>query len=148
MLTCSGSLILITKSISPHTRNSWVSAHTVRWSKTVLDTQKYWTGFYAVDFRFQVAEFRSFIKPKLGILKLRTPDSKSNNFPDSGWLKTAGSLSFPSDLVRRVHARARRNKRGEKRASPVSRLQSPAWSFACLARFARQTKKNERLLVF
>ena len=32
-------------------------------------------------------------------------------------------------------------------ASPVSRLQSRAWSFACLARFARRTKKKERLLV-
>ena len=33
------------------------------------------------------------------------------------------------------------------RASPVSGLQSRAWSFACLARFARCTKKKERLLV-
>ena len=33
------------------------------------------------------------------------------------------------------------------RASPVSRLQSRAWSFACLGRFARRTKKKERLLV-
>ena len=40
---------------------------------------------------------------------------------------------------------ARRKKRG--RASPVSRLQSRAWSFACLGRFARRTKKKERLLV-
>ena len=29
---------------------------------------------------------------------------------------------------------------------PVSRLQSRAWSFACLARFARRANKNERLL--
>ena len=29
----------------------------------------------------------------------------------------------------------------------LSRLQSRAWSFACLARFARRTKKKERLLV-
>ena len=29
----------------------------------------------------------------------------------------------------------------------VSRLQSRVWSFACLARFARRTKKKERLLV-
>ena len=35
----------------------------------------------------------------------------------------------------------------EKRASPVSRHQSRAWSFACLGRFARRTKKKERLLV-
>ena len=33
------------------------------------------------------------------------------------------------------------------RASPFSRLQSRAWSFACLGRFARRTKKKERLLV-
>ena len=33
------------------------------------------------------------------------------------------------------------------RASPVSRLQSHGWSFACLERFARRTKKKERLLV-
>ena len=33
------------------------------------------------------------------------------------------------------------------RASPISRLQSHAWSFACLARFVRWTKKKERLLV-
>ena len=33
------------------------------------------------------------------------------------------------------------------RASPVSRRQSRAWSFACLALFARWTKKKERLLV-
>ena len=31
--------------------------------------------------------------------------------------------------------------REEKRASPVSRLQSRAWSFACLGRFARRTKR-------
>ena len=33
------------------------------------------------------------------------------------------------------------------RASPVSRLQSRAWSFACLGRCARRTKHKERLLV-
>ena len=33
------------------------------------------------------------------------------------------------------------------RASPISSLQSRAWSFACLGRFARRTKKKERLLV-
>ena len=32
-------------------------------------------------------------------------------------------------------------------ASPVSRLQSRAWSFACLERFARRTKKKEKMLV-
>ena len=56
--------------------------------------------------------------------------------------RDASSLAqFPSDLVRGVHARARREKRG--RASPVSRPQVRAWSFACLARFARQTKEKE-----
>ena len=34
-----------------------------------------------------------------------------------------------------------------RRASPVSRLQSRAWSFACLGGFAPRTKKKERLLV-
>ena len=32
------------------------------------------------------------------------------------------------------------------RVSPVSRLQSRVWSFACLARFARWANKKERLL--
>ena len=45
-----------------------------------------------------------------------------------------------------------REKRGrqpekKKRASSASRFQSRAWSFACLGRFARRTKKKERLLV-
>ena len=64
--------------------------------------------------------------------------------------RDASSLSqFSSNLVRGLHARARREKRG--RASPVSRPralapsrpQVRAWSFACLARFARQTKEKE-----
>ena len=49
---------------------------------------------------------------------------------------------------------ARREKRGRQRekkifcrASPVSCLQSRAWSFAFLGRFAGRTKKRERLLV-
>ena len=33
------------------------------------------------------------------------------------------------------------------KASPVSRLQSRAWSFACLVGFAQRTKKKERLLL-
>ena len=37
--------------------------------------------------------------------------------------------------------------RCEKRGWPVLRLQSRAWSFACLVRFAWWTKKKERLLV-
>ena len=31
-------------------------------------------------------------------------------------------------------------------ASPMSRLQSRAWSFACLRRFAQRTKKKGRLI--
>ena len=69
-------------------------------------------------------------------------------------LRADSSLSFPSDLVRGVHARATRKQPEKKkewslfcRASPVSRLQPRAWSFACLGRFARQTNKKERLLV-
>ena len=55
--------------------------------------------------------------------------------------RDASSLSqFSSDLVRGVHARARREKRG--RASPVSHPQARAWSFGCLARFAQQTKEK------
>ena len=66
---------------------------------------------------------------------------------------------FSSDLVKGEHARANVERRSretretraaaqeEKRASPVSRLQSCAWSFACLGRFDRRTKKKERLLV-
>ena len=70
--------------------------------------------------------------------------------------QTASSLSVSSDLVRGVHARAsvercsretretRAAAREEKfRASSVSRLQSRAFSFACLGRFARRTKKKE-----
>ena len=60
--------------------------------------------------------------------------------------QTASGLSqFSSDLVRGVNPRERREKRG--RASPVSRPPSRTWSFACLAHFARRTKKKERLLV-
>ena len=64
-------------------------------------------------------------------------------------LYTASSLSFSSDLVRGAHARAsvRGEKRGRQPAYPVSGLQSRAWSFACLERFVRRTKKKERLLV-
>ena len=50
-----------------------------------------------------------------------------------------------------MHARASVERRSretrETRASPISRLQLRAWSFACLGRFARRTKKKERLLV-
>ena len=42
----------------------------------------------------------------------------------------------------RLHSQTQRNTR---RASPVSRLQSRAWSFACLRRFDRRTKPSEKL---
>ena len=65
------------------------------------------------------------------------------------------SVSLSSDLVRGVHARERvkrrsretRETRAAARTSPVLRLQSRAWSFACLGRFARRIKKKESLLV-
>ena len=68
----------------------------------------------------------------------------------------ASSLSFSTDLVRGVHARTSVERRSletrEKRAlpsseAPISHLRSRAWSFACLARFARWTKNKGRLLV-
>ena len=58
------------------------------------------------------------------------------------------------NLGRKVHAhisverRSRdRGARSEGGGSPVLRLQSRTWSFLCFARFARRTKKTERLLV-
>ena len=58
------------------------------------------------------------------------------------------------NLVRGVHARTSVERRSRERGArsegggfPVLRLQSRAWSFLCLARFARRTKKKERLLV-
>ena len=56
------------------------------------------------------------------------------------------AVSFSSDLEREVHARAsverRSRERRETRAAAVSRLQSCAWWFTCLGRFARRTKKK------
>ena len=47
-----------------------------------------------------------------------------------------------------MHVRASVKRRSrETRETRVSRLQSRAWSFACLRRFARRTKKTERLVV-
>ena len=48
------------------------------------------------------------------------------------------------NIGRKVHARISVERRG---GFPVWRFQSRAWSFLCLARFARRTKKKERLLV-
>ena len=67
----------------------------------------------------------------------------------------SGSLSS-SDLVRGLHARAsveqqsretRETRAAALEASPVSRLQQCAWSFSCVAPFARRTEKKERLPV-
>jgi len=58
------------------------------------------------------------------------------------------SVERRSRETRETRAAAREEKRALFfRASPVSRLQSRAWSFASLGRFARRTKKKERLLV-
>ena len=43
--------------------------------------------------------------------------------------------------------RSRETRETRAAAREVSRLQSRAWSFACLGGFARRTKKKERLLV-
>ena len=67
--------------------------------------------------------------------------------------QTASSLSFSSDLVWGVHVRpsvelqSRETRETRVAASPVSCLQSCAWSFACLRCFAQQTKEKERLLI-
>ena len=57
----------------------------------------------------------------------------------------ANEVERRSRETRETRAAAREEK--SCRASPVSRLQSRAWSFACLGRFARRTKEKERLLV-
>ena len=56
------------------------------------------------------------------------------------------SLFFFRFSMGSVRARERRAAK-PRDASPILRLQSRAWSFACLGRFARRTKKKERLLV-
>ena len=48
--------------------------------------------------------------------------------------------------MRELASSGARSKGGSPRRK-YSRLQSHAWSFSCLARFARRTKKKERLLV-
>ena len=59
--------------------------------------------------------------------------------------QTASSLSFPSDFkaVRGVHARTS----VELRSRKTQETRAAAGSFACLGRFARRTKRKERLLV-
>ena len=67
----------------------------------------------------------------------------------------SGSL-LCSDLVRGLHACAsleqqsrvtRETRVAAREASLVSRLQQCAWSFSCVAPFARRTEKKERLLL-
>ena len=67
----------------------------------------------------------------------------------------SGSL-LSSDLVRGLHACAsveqqsrvtRETRVAAREASLVSRLQQCAWSFSCVAPFARRTEKKERLLL-
>ena len=89
-------------------------------------------------------EFRIFLKPKLWFQSSGLWIQKQK-FPGFRMIIDCGQSIFYFDLVRGVHAHARRKKRGEKRASPISRLQSRAWSFIRLARFARRTKMKERL---
>ena len=71
-------------------------------------------------------------------------------FPKTLIVQTVSSLSFSSDLVRGVHVHVsveQQSRETRKMRQPVLRLQSWVWSFACLVRFARWTKKKERLLV-
>ena len=58
-------------------------------------------------------------------------------------MQTASSLTFSSYLVRGRRERRRAAARDEKKKHLLSRLQSRAWSFSCLARFAQRTKKRE-----
>ena len=58
--------------------------------------------------------------------------------------------SLPLQIEREDFTRARASKppdAREKRGWQLSLLQSRAWSFAFLARFARRIKKKERLLI-
>ena len=68
----------------------------------------------------------------------------------------SGSFVLRSWVVRELHARAsveqqsretRETRAAAREASPVSRLQQCAWSFSCVAPFARRTAKKERLLL-
>ena len=86
----------------------------------------------------------------------RQPEKKKERLPAKpDAMPLPSSLSIrPSYGVRGEEildgggGRGRRNpETPDTQATPVSRLQSRAWSFACLGRFARRTKKRERLLV-
>ena len=106
------------------------------------------------------------------IPKPRIPDSTSKNFPDSetgiplygvnenlrAWwpcfrrlravcLFSKFSEGSAGARERRETRETRAAARKEKWTSFFSRLQSRAWSFACLARFDRWNKKKGRLLV-
>ena len=104
----------------------------------------------------QYCAWSNTIKSRISSLDLR--GVKSTNIRTKSRLR-AVSLFLQSARARareRCAAKTRETRaaaREEKgwslfcRASPVSRLQSRAWSFACLGRFARRTKTKERLLV-
>ena len=74
-------------------------------------------------------------------LNTETTSMTKTKFPQTG-----SRPSFSSDLVRGVYARESDERRSretrETRAagSSVSRLQSLAWSFSCLARFAKKKR--------
>ena len=54
---------------------------------------------------------------------------------------------FSESSARAREGQSRETRETRAAASAFLRLQSRAWSFAYLARFARQTKEKERLLV-
>ena len=100
----------------------------------------------------------------ISLLDLR--GTKSTKLPVKNYVTSVLKVDCEQSLFFfRVHARASvkrrsretretrvaaREEKGESlfcRASPVSRLHSRGWSFACLGRFARRTKTKERLLV-
>ena len=104
------------------------------------------------------------IKSRISLLDFR--GTKSTKLPVKNYVTSVLKVDCEQSLFFfRVHARASverrsretretravaREEKGESlfcRASPVSRLHSRGWSFACLGRFARRTKTKERLLV-
>ena len=146
----------------------WIPRHGFRISGTGFRIICHWnldTGFQSlVRLRIPYAVFRN--------PKPRIPNSTRKNFPDSEiriplhGVNENLSVCWPcfrrlpavSLFVRFSEGSARAGERQEtqemravarkeKWTSFVSRLQSRAWSFACLARFDRWNKKKGRLLV-
>ena len=138
----------------------------------VLDSGSFVTGTWIPDSGFQSLVRLRIPWAVFRIPKPRIPDSTSKNFPDSGtrvplygvnenlraWWPCfrrlrAVSLFFrfsegsAGASERRQTRETRAAARKEKWTSFFSRLQSRAWSFACLARFDRWNKKKGRLLV-